>query len=92
MLMASRLAERLGMIEAEVTGRQRDLLERLGLPIALPRTLSAEGLWQAMLFDKKSRAGVVDFVLPERIGSVRLVPGVPRESVMAVLEEAGCQG
>ncbi len=92
MLMASRLAERLGMIEAEVTGRQRELLARLGLPIALPRTLSAERLWQAMLFDKKSRAGVVDFVLPERVGSVRLVPGVPRESVMAVLEEAGCQG
>jgi 3-dehydroquinate synthase len=92
MLMASCLAERLGLVDAEVTARQRELLGRLGLPIALPCQLSAEGLWQAMLFDKKSRAGVVDFVLPERIGSVRLVPGVPRESVMAVLREAGCHG
>lgn len=91
MLLASRLAERLGMIDAGITARQRDLLARLGLPIVLPRPLSSESLWQAMLFDKKSRAGVVDFVLPERIGSVRLVPGVPREQVMAVLEEAGCR-
>src|SRR5206468_5039759 len=36
MVCAARLAERLGMVNAEVGERQRRLLERFGLPVALP--------------------------------------------------------
>ena len=36
MVCAARLAERLGRVDARFTGRQRGLLERLGLPTRLP--------------------------------------------------------
>ena len=44
MLAASRLAERLGRVDRRLTERQRELLQRLGLPVAMP-ALDPECCW-----------------------------------------------
>jgi 3-dehydroquinate synthase len=84
MLCASRLAERLGRIDAEATRRQRDLLVSLGLPVDLP-DLDRSQFVAAMGRDKKVEHGRLRFVLPSRIGHVELVGDIPTEHVLAAL-------
>lgn len=86
MVCASRLAEKLGMIAADLTQRQRDLLVRFSLPVA-PRTeWPTEALLAVMRRDKKAARGKLRFVLPSRLGDVNLVGDVPEEMVRDVLE------
>jgi 3-dehydroquinate synthase len=91
MLYASRLAERLGRIDASDTQRQVRLLELLCLPTQLddPAGLSAADVLVRMRLDKKSLAGRLRFVLPTRIGHVELVDDVPESDVVLVLQERG---
>jgi 3-dehydroquinate synthase len=87
MVCASRLAERHGLIPAEVTGRQRELLARFGLPTA-PGTWSIEDLLEVMRQDKKSLAGCLRFVLPRRLGEVAVFADVSEVDVRRTLEES----
>lgn len=82
MLCASRLAESMGRIDAEVTRRQYSLLEALGLPLSVP-DVDHDVLIRAMQKDKKTEHGKLRFVLPTRMGHVELVSGVPAELVRA---------
>lgn len=84
MICASRLAERLGRIDAAMTERQRMLLDRLGLPTSLP-DVPADKLIDLMGRDKKVEHGRLRFVLPTRMGHVELVGDVPTGDVRAVL-------
>lgn len=87
MLCASRLAERLGRIDASLTARQRQLLAALRLLIAVPAELDAGMLVRAMSRDKKAEQGRLRFVLPSRLGHVELVGDVPEEAVFAALDD-----
>lgn len=84
MLLASRLAERLGRIDAEVTARQRCLLKRLSVPIE-PPSLDPDRILETMMHDKKVEHGRLRFVLPSRLGRVELVSDVPEEHVRAAI-------
>ncbi|MEX1231885.1 MAG: 3-dehydroquinate synthase [Planctomycetaceae bacterium] len=88
MIYASRLAERLGLIDEEITDRQIDLLQAIGLPTELPENLywSADEVIERMRLDKKSVAGHLRFVLPTQIGEVRTFSDVDESIVREVLE------
>lgn len=86
MVCASRLAEHLGRIPAEMTRRQIALLEAVGLPTRVP-DLALDALWKSMQSDKKVEHGKLRFVLPTRMGHVELVPDIERDLVMRVLQE-----
>ena len=73
MVVAARLAERLGLTDATVATRIRTLTARTGLPGDLPPH-SASALIQAMRQDKKVRDRRIHFVLPDRIGHVLIRP------------------
>jgi 3-dehydroquinate synthase len=88
MICASRLAERRGLIGADVTERQRRLLQTFTLPIA-PQRWPVEDLLTTMRRDKKAVAGRLRFVLPTRLGEVALFDDVPEEDVRQVLDYAG---
>ena len=85
MLCASRLAERLGRIDAAATARQRKLLETFGLPIDVPAVDRDEAV-QVMLRDKKVSHGTLRFVLPSRLGHVELVGDVNLDDAKAALD------
>jgi 3-dehydroquinate synthase len=72
MACASRLAEKLEMIPADVTTRQIRLLEQFGLPTAAKPEWPADRLIEVMRRDKKVTAGRLRFVLPTRLGEVVL--------------------
>lgn len=85
MLCASRLAERLGRVDATFTARQRDLLALLGLPVEAPASLDADELLAVMSRDKKVEHGRLRFVLPAEMGRVELVGGIGGDDVRAAL-------
>ncbi|MCE2793836.1 MAG: 3-dehydroquinate synthase [Planctomyces sp.] len=87
MICASRLAEKLGRVSAEVTDRQLRLLEALKLPTAVPSELRArpDEIVQCMLLDKKTEGRELRFVLPSRLGHVETVRGVSAELALSVL-------
>jgi len=72
MVVAARLAERLGLADASVATRIRALTERTRLPSDLPPH-SASALIRAMRQDKKVHRRI-HFVLPDRIGHVVVRP------------------
>ena len=88
MVAESRLAERLGWIGPEVTGRLTRLLERFGLPTAVPG-LDTDRLIDAMGRDKKNQSGKIRFVLPRRLGQVELTDTAGEDDIRAVLVESG---
>jgi 3-dehydroquinate synthase len=84
MVCASRLAQRRGLVGAELTQRQVRLLGAFGLPTA-PRAWDPESLLAAMRLDKKALAGRLRLVLPRRLGEAALWADVSEEEVRAVL-------
>ncbi len=84
MICASRLAQRRGLIGADVTERQRRLLQAFNLPIA-PQRWPVDDLLATMRRDKKAVAGRLRFVLPKRLGEVALFDDVPESDVSAIL-------
>src|SRR3989449_3028983 len=71
MVVAARLAERLGLADASEGTRIRALVERARLPADLPPR-SASALLRAMRQDKKVQDRRIHFVLPEDRKSTRL--------------------
>jgi 3-dehydroquinate synthase len=88
MICASRLAERHGLICAELTERQQRLLQAFGLPTA-PERWPIDNLIATMRSDKKALAGRLRFVLPRRLGEVAMIGDVAEADVRAVLSEPG---
>ena len=67
---AAQLATNLRMFSETDFQRQRALLKRAKLPIALPTDLIPEALCDAMYLDKKTLGGKLRLILPTRIGEV----------------------
>lgn len=86
MVGAAMLGEVLGTARkvAEPTKR---LLASFRLPVRLEGNWSQDELLKLMRRDKKVRGGAYTFVLPERIGLVRVVRGVPEEAILRVLRQ-----
>ena len=81
---AGRLAARLGLFSDRNLQRLLALLQAYHLPVAAPQ-LPVVAVLSAMQSDKKARQGGVRFVLPVRLGRVRVVAEVPRAEVRAAL-------
>ena len=84
MLCASRLAESLGMVNASLTARQKDLLTQFSLPVDVP-SVDLETVLSAMHQDKKVAHGKLRFVLPTRLGHVELREQIDPELVRAAI-------
>jgi len=85
MVCASRLARNLGRIGADQTRREEQLLNRLGLPVEVPK-LDRQEILAAMMHDKKVQHGRLRLILPTRIGHVELVEGVEADAILAALK------
>ena len=88
MLLAARLSERLGMSAAADTTRLQRLLERLGLPTAMPAGSDPERLLALMRLDKKNTAGTLRLILWRGIGQAEIVSDVEAPAVLALLRDA----
>ncbi|MBS0168796.1 MAG: 3-dehydroquinate synthase [Nitrospira sp.] len=72
MVYEADLARHLGYCTQEVVDRVRRVVEAAGLPARLP-DVSFPDLWNAMQQDKKVSAGTIYCVVPDSLGTVRVV-------------------
>lgn len=85
MCAAAELARSLGMVDEMFVCRQRACLEALELPVSWSE-LPVDAAMDAARKDKKSRAGVMRFVLPTRLGEVVVRYDVPPELARRAFE------
>ena len=87
MICASRLAEKLGRVSADVTQRQLQLIKALHLPTEVPTALQGQpnAILRCMMLDKKTESRELRFVLPDRLGHVETVRGVTADLALSVL-------
>ena len=84
MVAATRLAQKLGMLDDASVRRIVELIHRAGLPTSgAPSDTNA--LLEAMKFDKKVHGGKLRLILPDRIGHVVIRDDVPLEAVREAL-------
>jgi 3-dehydroquinate synthase len=86
MIAAAKLAVASGTLSARDAGRVIRLTNRVG-PLPAWPAVSPARLVAAMQADKKTRAGRLRFVLPERIGKVRCGVEVDAQILLQVLRE-----
>jgi 3-dehydroquinate synthase len=84
MIAAAFLGHELGLTRAKDVSRVVALIRRLGPLPPWPR-VPATALLRAMRYDKKTRAGILRFVLSPRIGEARSYDKVPLHVVERVL-------
>jgi 3-dehydroquinate synthase len=87
MLCGSRLARKLGRIGDTEVQRQIDLLNAVKLPVDVPEDVvkRADDILNCMLLDKKTVAGDLKFVLPDRIGHVETIGGIDSSTIIECL-------
>lgn len=81
------LAEMTGHLSAEDSVEILEVIRTYG-PIPSLQGISAERLFARLASDKKTVRGQVHFVLPERIGDVKVVSGVDGKLVLAAVQAA----
>ena len=88
MVMANRLAQRLGLLSQEDAERILALLRHYDLPTSY-HVKDPQSFYEAFFLDKKSSDTKIKFILPKGIGDVVMRDDIPKEEVIAVLEEFG---
>ncbi|MGH8033333.1 MAG: 3-dehydroquinate synthase [Luteimonas sp.] len=88
MVLAARLSARLGLATDTDTQTLRAVLQRFGLPVALPAGLVPQALLAHMRLDKKAQSSGLRFVLWDGIGRARVVADVAEDAVLAAMEPA----
>jgi 3-dehydroquinate synthase len=90
MIAAGRIAVRLGRFPEKESERMNAAIRALCGPLP-PLNESPDLLLRHAANDKKTRAGVLHFILPSAIGTVDVVPGVPDEVIRAALADTASE-
>ena len=86
MVMANRLAQKLGLLSKEEEGRIEALLKRYALPTTY-RIEDVEAFYQAFFLDKKSANDKIKFILANTLGGHQIRNDIAKELVINVLKE-----
>lgn len=86
MAAAARFAQRLGMVDADMVQRQNRLMNALGMDTNWLANLTPEKTVQIMLHDKKTSNGQINLVLPERMGSCKLVRNIDQQQILDFIQ------
>lgn len=84
-IVENALAVARGMLPPRVADRVGLLLERLGLPLRLPRVIDPAAVAALCRSDKKVRAGRVNFILLRDVGQPERVADVTEDELRAAL-------
>ncbi|HEU4400756.1 MAG TPA: 3-dehydroquinate synthase [Candidatus Polarisedimenticolia bacterium] len=75
MVAEAHLASRAGLLASSAAVRLEALLERLGLPTAVPLAFEPAAILEVARRDKKTRLGKIAYALPVRIGAMANIAG-----------------
>ncbi|HRF57737.1 MAG TPA: 3-dehydroquinate synthase, partial [Campylobacterales bacterium] len=85
-VMANRLALKLGRISGTEEKKVKNLLEKYNLPTSYA-IKNAEAFYDKFFLDKKTKDGKITFIIPSGIGGCEIVDDTPKNIVMEVLNE-----
>jgi 3-dehydroquinate synthase len=85
MYLEAELSLAMGLTDRATVQRIGALLGLYGLPTGLPPEIEREAMLEAMRLDKKALAGKLRFILPEKVGLVRVNEPVEAGKVAEVL-------
>ena len=88
MVAASMVAYEQGKMSETEMKRVHRLIEKAKLPMRLKTSIRKDEFWQSMQGDKKSHAGVVNFVIAPKIGACELPAPIDRAFIENVLAES----
>jgi 3-dehydroquinate synthase len=88
MVMAARLAAQLKRAPMADAERLKALLQRAGLPVALPAGLDPEAVLARIKLDKKAVSGLPRLILWRGIGKADIVRDVPADAILRALSGA----
>jgi 3-dehydroquinate synthase len=86
MYLEARLSQMLDLIGRKQVLRIKELIDSYGLPSEVPADLDINRIFSSIQLDKKAVAGELKFILPEKIGKVRIHKGVTEKSIRKVLQ------
>jgi 3-dehydroquinate synthase len=86
MCLEAKLSQKLGLIDRDQVFRIKGLIDYYGLPSEMPLDMDINNILTSMQLDKKADAGELKFILPEKIGSVRIYKGVSDKSIRELLK------
>ena len=86
MIIATDLSCRMGLVDAAVKERLRDMLARAGLPTEAPR-IGAARAYELMQMDKKVSGGALRLVLLEKLGRAIVTDQYPKAALESTLAE-----
>ncbi|OUD12470.1 3-dehydroquinate synthase [Thioflexithrix psekupsensis] len=89
MVLAAKLSARHGWLSADDVQRIIRLLKRFHLPVTLPKTLTAQQIYELMQVDKKVKAGQLRLVLLSALGQAIITKDYDPHYLQLTLEE-GC--
>lgn len=79
------LSETMGFLGRKDALKIKAVIDSYGLPSELPADLNADKLISHMKLDKKVEAGEMKFILPEKIGKVKIQKGIDIENIRKAL-------
>ncbi len=81
MCVEAELSCQLGLIDQAEVVRLKELIASYGLPTEMPDAMKAGDLFETMQIDKKTVGGKMHFVLPQKIGKVKIQSGITAEDI-----------
>ena len=86
LVAVGQLAVQLGLWEEIDAKRQKRLIEKAGLPSNWPK-LEIESVLSSLQGDKKGKNGKVSFVMPLKIGDVKLFNNITNKEIHECLQK-----
>ena len=86
MYIEAKIAHLCELIDEKQLLRVKSIIDSYGLPSEMPEGIDVESVLAAMQLDKKAVAGRLKFILPEKIGAVRIEKDVPEEALRESLK------
>jgi 3-dehydroquinate synthase len=84
--LEARLSHMLNFIDNDQLSRIKGIIDSYGLPSEIPAGIDVNSMLSSIQLDKKAVAGELKFILPERIGSVKIYKGVTKSLIIELLK------
>ncbi len=86
MVLANKLAMKLGLLNQDEFDRVYELLKRYDLPVSYD-IVDSEHFYETFFLDKKSSNQKIKFILLDHIGNYKMLDDIEKDLILSVLEE-----
>jgi len=88
MIIETRISRNRGICSVDLEKKIESIIKKLNIPFRIAlEDKDNENIWNTIAFDKKNSQGRICFVLPEKIGKVKLIDDISEKEVFKTLKE-----